>query len=82
MRAKAIIEYTRRIITKVELVNGQAYRIDPGKNYVIVFDNRSLTKDDVAKVNDIIHRDFGAKSVSVVLHGDPNNMKIVEVPNE
>lgn len=83
MRAKAIIEYTRRVITQVKLAQGNVYRIKPGGNYLIIMDRYAISQADVATLNEMIYRDFGAKSIGVVLNGEAvANLKVVEVSDE
>ena len=65
--------------SKVEIVQGKAFKLEPGKKYLLVFDNRTISKDDVEYLGEAIKKEYGADCpLSVVLNGDTDSMKVVE----
>lgn len=64
-------------MSDVKLVEGVAFKLEPGKKYLFIFDRTMISKSDVAKLGDVLHKD-GIQGVSVLLHGDPKTVQIIE----
>lgn len=65
---------------KVELVKAKTFEFKPDKNYLLVFENGTLSKEDIEVLVGEITKEFGCKTLGVVLREDIEKMKVVEVP--
>lgn len=67
--------------SKVELVKGTAFELDPNKKYLLIFDSSTISRYAVDTMQRILHNEMNIKSISCILNGDVNSMQIVEQEN-
>lgn len=65
---------------QVKLTEGRVFKLEKGKNYLIVFDNRVATKNDIRDLIEATERKFECSILGFALRGDLDHMEIVEVP--
>lgn len=66
-------------MTKVKLVEGQAFQLDPDKRYLIAFDARTISKADLDILTNIIKNDMGVTGVFLTMKGDPKTVTVTEM---
>ncbi len=59
-------------MTKVELVKGQTFTVDPTKQYMIIFQLGSITRYNLAKIP------LPKGSFCLLIDGDPQSVKVIE----
>lgn len=64
-------------VVGVRLVKAQTFELDPDKLYVMIFDHRGITREDVQSLGKQLEA-MGIKGVSVLLKGDPGTVRIIE----
>ena len=64
--------------TKVELVKGTAFELDPTKSYLILFKHSLVSRDELQKLTMVINDDLNVKNVICTVKGDVEDVKIVE----
>jgi hypothetical protein len=63
---------------KVNIIN--SHELIAGRKYLIVFDDRSITKADAATVNSYINDELGIEGITVMVRGDVNEaVTVVDV---
>lgn len=67
-------------MTKVELVKAKTFELDPSKKYLITFDSRAITQQDIHILMNKLSEE-GIKIIAIVLrNSDGNTMKVIEAP--
>lgn len=61
----------------IERAENQVVQLDPTKKYLMVFDQHTIRKADVASLAQMLAAE-GIVGLMVVLNGDPSTVKIVE----
>jgi hypothetical protein len=61
----------------VRLVKAQTFELDPDKQYLILFDRRSISKEDTILLGGELQK-HGIEGVTVGLIGDPGTVRIIE----
>lgn len=64
-------------VVGVRLVKATTFELDPDKLYVMLFDRRGITREDIESLGDQLTK-MGIKGVSVMLNGDPGSVRIIE----
>jgi hypothetical protein len=59
------------------LSEAAAFKLDPSKKYLLIFDKKTIRREDVIKIGEILKRE-GVWSMSIILHGDPKSVQIIE----
>jgi hypothetical protein len=62
---------------KVELVKGESFVLQPGKKYLLIFNRGDITEADRRRLSEALNRQ-GADSVSVIINGNPKDVKLIE----
>lgn len=62
---------------KIEITKANAFEFDPSKKYLLVFDNTTITMDDVGSIQTQLN-EMGMTGITVVLNGNINSMKVME----
>lgn len=69
-------------MNEVKISEASVYKIEPGKKYILAFNQRQLSMRDASALLSEI-RKFGADGVAVGLHsGDASEIKIIELPKK
>lgn len=63
--------------TKVELVKGTAFELDPAKKYVIVFNKGQVTQETVQDLNSMLSEQ-GITAIGLIVKGDTADIKVIE----
>lgn len=64
-------------MTKVELVKGEAFELKPGKKYLLIFSQGSISKRTALDVAEALGA-YEVEGVQVLVDGDPKDVKIIE----
>ncbi len=59
--------------TKVEIVKGTAFELQPGKKYLIIFDKRHVSAKTISNL-----RMDGIDATVLLLDGNPKDVQIIE----
>lgn len=63
--------------TTIELVKAETFELDPTKQYVLIFDRRTINAESVSEIGKMLHKQ-GINGVLVMLMGDPKTVRIIE----
>lgn len=63
--------------TEVKLVEGVAFKLEPDKKYLLIFDRHTVRINDVVKLGELIKKK-GINSLALLLNGDPKTVQIIE----
>lgn len=64
-------------MTKVELVKGTVFELDPSKKYLLVFDATKITKNAAEDLLTSLGKG-GFKGLGFMYDGDPSSIKVIE----
>lgn len=65
-------------MTKVEIVKAKTFELDLAKKYSLIFDKRTISQEDVIRLTESLTKQ-GINGISVILKGDIDTVKMVEV---
>jgi hypothetical protein len=64
----------------IELIKAKTYKLEEGKNYLLVFDNHFVSMAEAEHLINLVKKDFKCNTLGFVMRGDINSFKVVEVP--